>query len=355
MVADFRHLAGCRHRSVGEGMELNVLGLTDETEHVYKVLVGQPRATASEVADACGRPASAVGKLLSGLVRDGLATRSAGRPPRFTAVSPDVAVTALIQEREHRLDEARSLVERLTQTHREAARISHPDMAVELLTDRDDISAAVRRLSAEARREVRAFDRPPYVDRPGSNLDAQVQRQRTGVIHRVIYDREAVGWPGRLDNDIGPSIRTGEQARVRNELPLKLVLSDDRSAIIPFSLAQGGQSVAYLIHPSPMLVALSSLFEAQWERALPLLTTESPRHAAVPVPVPDADPGAPPPGPETRALLALLAAGLTDAAIARAQGWSERTTQRRIHRLMTELDATTRFQASLTAARRGWL
>lgn len=151
MPADFRHLAGCRHRNVGEGMELNVLGLTDETEHVYKVLVGLPRATASEVAEACGRPASAVGKLLSGLVRDGLATRSAGRPPRFTAVSPDVAVTALIQEREHRLDEARSLVERLTQTHREAARISHPDMAVELLSDRDDISAAVRRLRRRRR------------------------------------------------------------------------------------------------------------------------------------------------------------------------------------------------------------
>ncbi|MFJ2646210.1 TrmB family transcriptional regulator [Streptomyces sp. NPDC087420] len=387
-------------------MELNVLGLTDETEHVYKVLVGLPRATASEVAEACGRPASAVGKLLSGLVRDGLATRSAGRPPRFTAVSPDVAVTALIQEREHRLDEARSLVERLTQTHREAARISHPDMAVELLSDRDDISAAVRRLTAAARREIRAFDRPPYVDRPGSNLDAQVQRQRTGVVHRVIYDREAVAWPGRLDNDIVPSIRTGEQARVRNELPLKLVLSDDRAAIIPFSLAPGGQSVAYLIHPSPMLVALSSLFEAQWDRALPLLATDSSHPGGVTVPgggpvpgvgavpggsgagggpgaggvpapgvgpgtgdgsVPGAGPGygggpgygsdgwPPPPGPETRALLALLAAGLTDAAIARAQGWSERTTQRRIHRLMTELDATTRFQASLTAARRGWL
>ncbi|MYV51186.1 helix-turn-helix domain-containing protein, partial [Streptomyces sp. SID3212] len=265
-------------------MEFSVLGLTDETEHVYKVLVGLPRATASEVAEACGRPAVPVGKLLSGLVRNGLATRSAGRPPRFTAVSPDVAVTALIQEREHRLDEARSLVERLTQTHREAARISHPDMAVELLSDRDDISAAVRRLTAAARREIRAFDRPPYVDRPGSNLDAQVRRQRTGVVHRVIYDREAVAWPGRLDNDIVPSIRTGEQARVRNELPLKLVLSDDQAAIIPFSLAPGGQSVAYLIHPSPMLVALSSLFEAQWDRALPLLATDSSYPGGVTVP-----------------------------------------------------------------------
>ena len=42
-------------------------------------------------------------------------------------------------------------------------------------------------------------------------------------------------------------------------------------------------------------------------------------------------------------------------AIARAKGWSARTTQRRVQRLMSSLGATTRFQASLEAARRGWL
>ncbi|MFJ4846292.1 helix-turn-helix domain-containing protein [Streptomyces sp. NPDC088733] len=323
-------------------MEFNVLGFTADTERVYTALVGMPRSTAAEVAEACGLTAPAAGRLLSGLVRDGLAVRSAGRPPTFSAAAPDVAVGALIQEREQQLGDARALVQRLVETHREAGRISHPDMAAELLTDREDISRAVYRLTAGAQREVCAFDRPPYVDRPGSNLDAQLERQRTGVVHRVIYDREAVAWPGRLQADIMPSIRAGEQARMRPELPLKLVLSDGRAAIIPFSLAPGGQSAAYLIHPSPMLVALQWLFEAQWERAIPL--GEGPVSA---------EPGQP--DAETRALVGLLASGLTDAAIARTQGWSARTTQRRIHRLMTELGAATRFQTGLAAARRGWL
>jgi DNA-binding MarR family transcriptional regulator len=331
-------------------MELNVLGLAEETEHVYTTLVGRPRCTASELAKACGLTPSGVGRLLSVLVRDGLATRTAGRPPRFSATVPDVAVAALIDEQQHRLDQARSLVHRLMETYREAARITHPEVAVELLTDRDDISSAVGRLTADARREVRAFDRPPYVDRPGSNLDLQIQRQRHGVVHRVIYDQEAVAWPGRMHNDIGPSIRAGEKARVRPELPLKLVISDSRVAIIPFSLAAGGQSAAYLIHPSPMLVALESLFEAEWERAVAVSDTGTVAVGNLP---PGSD--ATQPDPETRCLLTLLAAGLTDAAIARSQGWSERTTQRRIHRLMNQLGASTRFQASLTAARRGWL
>ena len=265
-------------------MGFNVLGLSEVTERVYTALVGLPRCTASELAAVCGLTTAVAARQLAALVKDGLANRVTGRPPRFIAAAPDVAVTALIHEREHQLDAARSLVERLTETHREAVRISDPHMAVELLTDRDEISATVHRIIAEARVQIRAFDRPPYVDRPGSNLDFQVERQRTGVIHRVIYDREAVAWPGRLANDIASSIRAGEQARTRSELPLKLIISDDRSAIIPFSLAPGGHLAAYLIHRSLMLVALESLFEAYWDRAAPMVVSGTPEVPAAAAP-----------------------------------------------------------------------
>lgn len=324
-------------------MELDVLGLGDETQRVYTALVGLPRSTASQVAHACGTSTSTAARLLTVLVKAGLATRSAGRPPHFTAAAPDVAVTELIRQRERQLDAARSLVRRLAETHREASRIGDPSIAVELLSGHEDISAAVRRLTAGARREIRAFDRPPYVNRPGSDLEHQRGRQRTGVTHRVVYDRAAVDWPGRLRDDILPSIRFGEQARVLARLPMKLVIADDTSAVIPFSLAPGGHQTAYLIHRSPMLTALEALFEAEWQRAAPLQDT-GPRSGR-----PDE------PDPDTLALVRLLASGCSDTVIARTQGWSARTTQRRIHRLMTELGAATRFQAAAQAARRGWL
>ncbi|MFF3919974.1 helix-turn-helix domain-containing protein [Streptomyces sp. NPDC001852] len=244
-------------------MELDVVGLSDASQLVYSTLVGLRPSTASEVADACGLSLGTAGRYLSALVKDGLATKAAGRPPRFTAAAPDVAVTELIHERERQLDAARSVVRQLAERHREARRISDPNIAVELITGHEDISAAVSRLTASARRQLRAFDRPPYVERPGSNLENQRRRQHVGVGHRVIYDRAAVAWPGRLRDDILPSVRIGEDARVREKLPLKLVIADDRWAVIPFSLATGGHSVAYLVHRSPMLAAL----EAPWAYA----------------------------------------------------------------------------------------
>ncbi|MFI6360657.1 helix-turn-helix domain-containing protein [Streptomyces sp. NPDC050743] len=331
-------------------MTFTVLGLTQGTERVYAVLVHMPHATASELAGACELSVPSTTRQLADLVKEGLATRATGRPPRFTAVAPDIAVTALIRRREKQLDEARSQMHRLMEAHREASRISSPDLAVELLTERADVSAAVQRMTTQAQREIRAFDRPPYVDRPGSNLDEQIKRQRRGVAHRVIYDRAAVAWPGRLADDILPSVRAGEQARVRTELPLKLVICDSRVAIIPISSAPGGQLAAYLVKSSPMLVALEALFEVEWERAVPLPLTSRTAAAEAGLESRTGEPDQ-----ETRSLVSLLAAGLTDAAIARAQGWSERTTQRRIHRLMSQLGVDTRFQAGLTAARRGWL
>ena len=58
---------------------------------------------------------------------------------------------------------------------------------------------------------------------------------------------------------------------------------------------------------------------------------------------------------EDAQLLALMAAGLKDEVVARRLGLSLRTVRRRIAQLMRELDADTRFQAGIEAARRGWL
>jgi len=62
-------------------------------------------------------------------------------------------------------------------------------------------------------------------------------------------------------------------------------------------------------------------------------------------------------GPDemTSKLLALLASGVTDEAIARALGLGLRTVQRRISALMSDLNASTRFQAGMAARERGWV
>jgi DNA-binding NarL/FixJ family response regulator len=54
-------------------------------------------------------------------------------------------------------------------------------------------------------------------------------------------------------------------------------------------------------------------------------------------------------------LLLLLAKGLTDEAAAKRLGVSLRTARRQMAALMERLGATSRFEAGLKAAQRGWL
>ena len=154
----------------------------------------------------------------------------------------------------------------------------------------------------------------------------------------------ALAVPGRFQQDIELSSASGEQARVRETLPTKLIMADEALAVVPTATDEALAEVAYVIRSSALLAALAALFEHEWSRGVPLVA--GPRQSPDQLDQPDE---------KTRALLSLLAGGLTDEAVSRALGWSARTTQRRIAALLKELGVSTRFQAGAAARDRGWL
>jgi DNA-binding transcriptional ArsR family regulator/DNA-binding CsgD family transcriptional regulator len=341
IVTNSRQTAGNRQAAWAS---LAALGLSRPDAELYAALVRHPRSPASQIAQHCGVSASQAGRTLSRLASGGLVNRLPGRQPRYVAAPPDVVLGAMINRRESELGAARAMVHDLMELHRETSRFAHPAASVEVVIGSENISRQVDHMHASVQREMRGFDRPPYVDAPGHSGAVEHRRLRDGIKYRVIYDQQALAWPGRMEQDILPSAAQGEQARVRPDLPTKLLMADRRIAIIPISSSEHVVDFAYVIHPSTLLDALARLFDAEWERAVPL-----PAAAGRPA----ADPAGPP--QDATALLSLLAAGQTDARIARSLGWSLRTTQRRVHQLMATLNATTRFQAGIAARDRGWI
>jgi hypothetical protein len=269
-----------------------------------------------------------------------MASRAPGRAAVWFASAPDVAIGSLVGRAEQDLLRVRSLMNELMDSYREAARYTDPSLSVEVVRGHEEISRRFGHLQSEARHQIRGFDRPPYLDAPGTNHATAERRARSGLNYRVIYSRAALAWPGRLAQDIRPSQTFGEHARTRPTLPIKMVIGDERQALIPIRDPEEALTTAYVIHPSSLLDALIALFEAEWRLALPIA---------------GAAPARPEPDEATRTLLTLLASGQTDEAIARALGWSFRTTQRRVQALMRSLDATTRFQAGMEARGRGWV
>lgn len=319
------------------------VGVTGPEGNAYEALVRRGQAEVSAIAADAGLPRGQAARILSRLVDHGLAARLPGRPLRYAAISPDLVVSSLIAERERSLLRLREHARQLAAEQASRNPCHHPAELVEVIEGDANVRNTFIRLQREAREQIRGLDRPPYLENPvGGNLEENRQIEDRGLTYRVIYDESALAIPGRMA-DIQRGIKRGERARVSSHVPMKMALCDDRLALIPVTTPGYRADAAYLVHPSSMLDAFSELFEALWERAVPL-NRASPQQAA------DADLSA-----EDAELIGLLASGVTDETIARTFGWSVRTVHRHVHRIMADVGAETRFQAGMQAVRRGWV
>jgi sugar-specific transcriptional regulator TrmB len=317
---------------------LEALGLSSVQQELYLALLDGAPATAAELRGRTDR--GGVAAALAVLETKGLVSRLPGRPVRYQPARPDMALEVLVRSQEQALQQVRVLADGLTERFRAGQRsVSHAEI-VESVTTREGTIQRLAQLQRGARHQVSAFDRPPYIGGMGTNA-IETELLPTGVRYRCVYDRSGLELPGRTAA-IRDLVAGGEEARVASGIPVKMFIADDRIGLISLERSPTSDS-ALIIHQSSLLDTLVALFEEVWADAVPIRF----------------GPAAPvrgtPPDEHRDMLLGLLAAGLTDEAIARQMGWHPRTAQRRVRELMAELGARTRFQAGLQAARRGWL
>ncbi|MFD9884019.1 hypothetical protein ACFWZT_21430 [Streptomyces alboflavus] len=355
----------------GKGSALRDLGLGEADERVYGALLRQ-RAPAPRDAEQLRRELGLTrGQLELSLSRlrehgftvpyaetevergTGGAAAGAGAGPLDRAVlprpvPPAPAVRALIHRRQAELHAQAAELERLRRQADEIAERLEPApalapgavAAVEAVSGPGAIVRHVDQLLARAEKEVLILDRPPYLNPwavagadPGTGIAALLER---GVSVRVVLAREGLALPGRT-RLLGPLVDRGLAVRVAADVPTKLIAVDGRDALLPPAAGADPTRTAVVVRDTLLQHVFRPLFEALWERALPL-GGAGPRLSD-----------------EHRDLLGLLAGGFKDEAIARRLGVHVHTARRRISRLLDELGADTRFQAGAQAALRGWL
>jgi sugar-specific transcriptional regulator TrmB/DNA-binding CsgD family transcriptional regulator len=317
-----------------------LLGLTGEETSAYTDLIERGPCPAVDLASRWRTTPANARTLLKRLTDKGLIEHT-GRPNRVVAAPPDVALNGLVADAETELRQVRTTIAALTDRYRRAPSGHDPSELVETVAGLDHVMSRWERLQRSARRQVRGFDRPPYGN---ARNDLELQLLQSGIAYRSVYQQDSLD--GRLDH-VEELIAAGEQARITPELPMKLILIDDQYGLVPLHAVNGPES-AIIIHASPLLEALSWLFETIWNKAIPVVGKNTSRRQS-------GDNAADTPSEQTQRLLRLLAAGATDAAIARQLGWSSRTLYRHLAAILAELGATSRFQAAVQALRRGWI
>ncbi|MGW4898242.1 helix-turn-helix domain-containing protein [Kitasatospora sp. NPDC004240] len=315
---------------------LNALGVSSQEEALYRALLLRPDPTLAELAESTGAEPSRLRRQLRELEAKGLVSRSPTRPVRFRPAPPELAVEVLALSLHQRIDRARLAAVELTDLWR-SGRAEH-EPPVQIVQGREANTQHFQQVQRSTREEVLIFDMPPYVEEGmAAQTDVQLDLMERGVVYRTVYDRGALAEPEQLALARRLTQR-GERARVVDGLPMKLLIADRTTALVPFVL--DGERQTVVLRSSPLLDGLIALFEAQWERGTPLWGSGRPADEL---------------SPEDVQLLGYAAAGYTDEIIARKVGVNKRTVERRMRRLMDALGARTRFQAGLQAARRGLL
>lgn len=326
----------------GKERPLDILGIGDKEEFVYRWLLANSGATVTEIAPELNLSRTNMQKLLDSIESKGLVTHTVDRPRRYISVSPDIAIEALVRYRREDLDRAQSMVAELQkQIPREKHNHEHD---VELLNSLEAERQVFEQMHLTAQEEVIVLVRPPIrVSRLEGSRDCQTQRQAQsrGVRYRSIVDAAWLALPGAAQRSLA-DINAGEEMRSMSTLPFKMAMVDRHIAIIP--LDYEGNSPSLLVRSSALLNALHSLFELLWERAAPVSFTDSNQ-------INLESPTSQLPRDATE-LVSLLAAGMNDKGIASELGISSSTFSRRIVELMKSLDARTRFQLGWLAATR---
>jgi sugar-specific transcriptional regulator TrmB/DNA-binding CsgD family transcriptional regulator len=331
---------------------LEAFGISPADERVYYALLIGPRQTAAGLLRTVPISETALRRSLGRLEAEGLVSRLPVRPTRFVAIRPDEAIDALVSRRENAVTAARTAAAALLPLLPTGDGPQSPAEQIEIVFGRDAVAARFLQLQRGARDELLVLDRPPYAQDPQQPNPGEDDLLRRGVRLRAIYAPEAFDVPGAIDL-LAESVAAGEEARTA-DVPLKLAIADRAAAILPFAGDRSDSAdSALVVYASTLLDALVRLFDLLWVAAVPVGLTGAGDAAPAPRSGDVAGPSAADALDER--LVALLAAGLKDEAIARQLGLSLRTVHRRASALMAELGARTRFQAGVLAARRGLL
>jgi len=322
---------------------LQTLGLGSTAEALYRAMLTDPSLGVAELGTRLGLPESAVREGLNELVRLTLLRESRDLPGRLRAVSPEVGLASIVRHQEI------ELAKRQHELATSKARVEFSDLrpntpvdGTQRLVGLDAIQAELELLAKDLTFECLAV--MPGGAQSQASLDASRPLDQEALDRNISlltlyqnsarHDPPTYGYARWLTEN-------GGQVRTAPILPPRMLIFDRKIVLVPVDPLDTKRG-ALCTRETAIVASLLTIFQQAWGTAVPLGAdqTASPETGLTTV---------------ERKLLSLLAAGMTDEVAGRRLGISARTVRRQMAGLMERLGATSRFEAGLKAAQRGWL
>ncbi|GAA2535307.1 helix-turn-helix transcriptional regulator [Winogradskya humida] len=264
-------------------------------------------------------------------------------------VRPEAALLRVAHESETVYGELQSqlsdnfaLVRRLVDDFMPLSVQDPSDTTIQVITDPHRLAVILDDFTEHTQREILSMHPGPLPSKamvedalPRSQMLAE-----RGLRMRSIYLQRLISASYVLDN-LRQLADLKYEIRIASLLPVRLIISDGRQAIIPVD-PENGRAGGILISGTLFVRSLVRIFNYFWDSSSSF-DEISKSQLSVDMSV------------EEQAVLRMLASGVKDEKIARSLGVSLRTVARIVADLMTRLEAESRFQAGVRAVQLGWL
>lgn len=328
----------------GEGWSvLESFGVSAEAETTYHALLRHPGLEPTSAGT--GLEPQALASALDELRLRGLVLPA--ECGEVEVVPPERALTHLIDEEERRLSDRLAGLSRSRQEITEvvadylAPRAGDVGDHVEVLEDPEHVRSRIFQLSAAATESVWAVH--PGAALSPEQITAALISDRDiagrGLDCRMIITPTSLGpahWADYLEQLQG----LGHQLRVHEAATQVCLVFDRDHAVIPTSVEGVPPFGAYVLKGRALTAPVAELFEQHWATGAHYAPADGARDVST---------------ERIGQVVALLARGIKDEAVARRLGVSTRTMRRLVAATMEELGAQSRFQAGIEAVRRGYV
>jgi sugar-specific transcriptional regulator TrmB len=260
--------------------KLQEIGLSKREAELYLALLTKNEFTAPELSKITSVTRTKTYEFLQNLVRKNLCNVSTINNKKvFKIVEPKVAIDNLLHVYEEELlrkkSLAKSISNQLMNTFNSKKKIDDPLDYIQIITDVNQVRSKWFEIQKKAKKELLGFTKKPYAVSLEENIEIESNVLSNKVSVKGIY--EIKGTESKEDKDnlkrmLQRYQKMGEQVRLIEELPMKLVISDEKTSIFMLDdrvSLKGTLTTMIIVHPS-FALALKKVFESYWAASITL-------------------------------------------------------------------------------------
>jgi sugar-specific transcriptional regulator TrmB len=261
--------------------KLITLGLTEREAKVYITLLTKKGFTTLELQNSVDIPRTKIYEVLQRMLVRGICTeRGVGKVKYYEAVEPKVAFGRILDEhKEHcmsEMEKRKSVVESVTSILNPVfdmnKDITYSFDFVEVFKDKEQIQKKYVQMVKEAKHSLYTFNKGPYVCDTSGRLKEQLKEEakllKRKAICKNIYEEGELRSQDWLLKSVISQSKLGQQARVVENLPIKMMVFDEQKVFFPLlkPASEASNINMIFIEHKELAIACKMLFNFIWEQ-----------------------------------------------------------------------------------------